>query len=132
MLSWHLMHVTVRLGSPGPSPCPTDGALSSSSCTFLESPAASPPFSCSCSLEGAMVWIPVVAVGLGALDATVAASTSSFCSPATDGLIEQEFLCFSRFRTNTLTPHWKGHRTSRSSQPCGQEGTGDCCVRVVS
>lgn len=50
---------------------------------------------------GAVAWTPMVVVGLSVLDATDAKSSFS----SLDGLIEHELLCFSRFRTSTLTPH---------------------------
>lgn len=118
MLSWHRMQVTVRFGSPGPGPCPTDGLLPSMLLASVTSSPFSRAFSPLVVVEGAVV-VVCFSTG-GTLDATGAIRCS--CSADADGLIEQEFLCFSRFRTKTLTPHWNGHRTSRSSQPCRQRG----------
>lgn len=105
MLSWQRMQVTVRLGSPfpgGPGTQPPSGAVPSPSSSLA--PAGS-PLSRSLSFVRVSAGFPSVEEGVEGGGRGGPASTPPSWS-AGCCLMEQDFLCFSRLRTNTLTPHW--------------------------
>jgi len=105
MLSWQRMHVTIRLGSPCPSLGPTTEAIPTPSFSLSLS-AVLLLLSCSLSLVGGSMVVLPVEVDVEGRPWSGESVLPSYSAFSCCCLMGQDFLCFSRLRTNTLTPHW--------------------------